>query len=64
MLCAGGRGYHVDIRFFTDANLVSHAVDSLALLMSMQGEIVETAVSQTVAVIFGILNPGYEIDFC
>lgn len=50
-LLALGVGNDEDIGLFTYAYLIADGVDSIGLLMRVEGEIIESAVRQTVAVI-------------
>ena len=45
-------GGHVDVGFFTGADLVANAVEGLALEMRVEGEVVKTAVGEAVAVVW------------
>ena len=44
-------GAEVDVGFFADADAGADAVDGIAFEMRVQGEVVETAVGEAVAVI-------------
>jgi hypothetical protein len=52
-----------DIAFFTHSDLVAYAVYGVRLQMCMQGEIIESAVSQSVTFVPRILNPGKKSYF-
>ena len=51
MLCAGGGGDDENVGFFTRADLVADGVDGGVLLVGVEGEVVEAAVGEAVAVI-------------
>lgn len=50
-LCASGRGYNIDVGFFANANAVARAVDSSALEVGVERQIVETTVGKAVPII-------------
>lgn len=50
-LGAGGGGDDEDVGFFADADLVADGVDGLLFLVGVQGEVVQAAVGEAVAVI-------------
>lgn len=51
VLDAGGGGDDENVGFFADADLVADGVEDLALLVSVEGEVVEAAVGEAVAII-------------
>lgn len=50
-LSTRGRGHHVDIGLFANANAIACAVDRGAFEVGMEGKIVESAVGKAVSVI-------------
>ena len=53
-----------DVRLFSYANLVADRVDRRRLLVGVQGKVVEPAVCEPVAVIFGVSDFGNEANLC
>lgn len=51
-LCPRCVGDDEDVGFFADADLVADGVDGAVFLVCVQGEVVEAAVGEAVAVIF------------
>lgn len=51
VLGAGGGGDDEDVGFFADADLVTDGVEDLALLMGVEGEVVEAAVGKAVPIV-------------
>lgn len=58
-----GRGADVDVGFFTGADAGAGAVEGVALQMGVEGEVVEAAIGEAVAVVFGILGAADEVCF-
>jgi hypothetical protein len=42
-----------DVRFFSDADLVADRVYAFLLLVSIEGQIIKTAVRESISIIFG-----------
>ena len=51
VLGASGGGDDEDVGFFADADLVADGVEDLALLVGVEGKVVEAAVGEAVSVI-------------
>ena len=56
-------GTYVDVRFFTYANLVSGTVENLTLHVCVEGEVVESAIGESVTIVFCIFGFGNQIGF-
>lgn len=53
-----------DITLLSDSNLVSDAVYRVGFEVCVEGEVIEAAVSQSVALIPRVPHPGKKADFC
>lgn len=58
-----GRGAEVDVGFLAGTDAGAGAVEGVALQVGVEGEVVEAAVGEAVAVVFGILGAGDEVRF-
>ena len=52
LLSSGLRCSDVDVAFFADSYLVSEAEDGVAAAVGIEGEVVEAAVSEAIAVVW------------
>ena len=57
------RGAEVDVGFLASADARTGAVEGVALQVGVEGKVVEAAVGEAVAVVFGILGASDEIRF-
>ena len=57
------RGADVDVGFLAGADAGTGAVEGVALQVGVEREVVEAAVGEAVAVVFGILGAGDEVRF-
>jgi len=55
-LAVGLCGADVDVRLFTNTNLVAETVDRIAFPVGVHSKIVETAVGETIAIVSGVLD--------
>lgn len=53
-----------DVAFFPDADSGSYTVYCFLLGVCVEGEIVESSVAQTIAVVLGTLDTSDEANFC
>ncbi len=61
MLGSGGVGDDEDVGFFADADLVAYGVEVFALEVGVEGEVVEAAVCEAVAVIYRDSHVSVEV---
>lgn len=59
----GRRSSDVDITLLTHADLVTETVDDVAFAMRIQRQVVQPAVREPVAIVFCILDLGYQAYF-
>lgn len=62
VLSAGGGGHDVDVGFFADADTIAGRVKRLTFQMCVQGQIVETAVGETISVIYEVSVAPWETN--
>ena len=63
LLCALVVGYNHYVRFFAHADACADTVYVFPASISVQGEVVQAAVGQAVAVVLGFLDLGDQTDF-